>query len=93
MENLIEELTAKNKEYIQNLKIELDQIKDKNEESHQKYQDLLEANQKLELEIEELLGSPLIIEGGGIFKKFANLETENQHNANMALLDEIMVLR
>lgn len=93
LQNSMESTSVKNKEYIQNLKIELDQIKDKNEESHQKYQDLLEANQKLELEIEELLGSPLIIEGGGIFKKFANLETENQHNANMALLDEIMVLR
>lgn len=93
LQNSMESTSVKNKEYIQNLKIELDQIKDKNEESHQKYQDLLEANQKLELEIEELLGSPLIIEDGGIFKKFANLETENQHNANMALLDEIMVLR
>ncbi|CAG89374.2 DEHA2F14806p [Debaryomyces hansenii CBS767] len=93
LQNSMESTSVKNKEYIQNLKIELDQIKDKNEESHQKYQDLLEANQKLELEIEELLGSPSIIEGGGIFKKFANLETENQHNANMALLDEIMVLR
>ena len=68
LQNSMESTSVKNKEYIQNLKIELDQIKDKNEESHQKYQDLLEANQKLELEIEELLGSPLIIEGGGIFK-------------------------
>lgn len=93
LQNSMESTSVKNKEYIQNLKIELDQIKDKNEESHQKYQELLEANQKLELEMEQLLGSPLIIEGGNIFKKFANLETENQHNANMALLDEIMVLR
>lgn len=93
LQNSMESTSVKNKEYIQNIKIELDQIKDKNEESNQKYQELLEANQKLELEMEELLGSPLITEGGNNFKKFANLETENQYNANMVLLDEIMVLR
>lgn len=93
LQNSMESTSVKNKEYIQNIKIELDQIKDKNEESNQKYQELLEANQKLELEMEELLGSPLITEGGNNFKKFANLETENQYNANMVLLEEIMVLR
>ncbi|CUM45151.1 uncharacterized protein AC631_00964 [Debaryomyces fabryi] len=92
LQSSMEKTSDRNKDYIQNIKAELDQIKDKYEESNQKCQELLEANEKIESEIEDLRGSSRI-EGDKYYDKFASLESENQHNVNMALLDEIVVLR
>lgn len=91
LQNSMEKTSVRNKEYIQNMKTELDHIKDKYEKSNEKYKELLKANEKIESEIKELREYSRV-EGDKYYNKFSSLESENQYNVNMTLLDEIVVL-
>lgn len=86
----LESASIRNKNDVNKLKNELDAIKIENDDSNERYQEAIEENRKLEKEIGELLRSSV---SGDTLHKFTDLQSENNFNTNIALFDEIKVLK
>lgn len=84
---------AKSKEYIDKLKQELSTIKKDHEGMKKNYDVLLKSNKELEFEIQEVLKSNQVFETSHLLGKFSDLQSEKKFTEEMALIEEVLLLR
>lgn len=84
---------AKSKEYIEKLKNEMSVLKKDHENMKKNYDSLLKSNKELELEIQEILKSNQVFETSHLVGKFENMQAEKKFTDEMALIEEVLLLR
>lgn len=84
---------AKSKEQIDKLKKELSNLNKDHETMKNNYESLLKANKDLEVEIKEIMKANQTYESSQLISKFKDLSSDKKHTAEMALIEEVLLLR
>lgn len=84
---------AKSKEYVAKMKKELAQLRTEYEGLKKSYDHVIKANKDLELEIQHILKSHQLLETSQLVGKFADLQSEKKFTEEMALVEEVLLLR
>lgn len=84
---------AKSKEHIDKHKKDLMNLRMEHDATKKNYETLLAANKELELEIQELLKSSQMFESSHLMRQFKDLKSQKKYTEEMALIEEVMVLR